>query len=458
MKGSATVADMTIRNALLITHADGPSVFLQQVGENIWALPSTHMDDAPAIIVDVRTRFGIETTVLGILADDSDYSHDQMRRVYALECHSPQDAAPSYERWGTGDVVGRVTLRERSHRELTVRWLEDVATGAMPPRRASWMHLGWYAEAVAWIGAQLAALGMRLTSPIEQYSVLAWSHVLRVPTDHGLVYFKAAPPFLADEPWLTADLSRRWPNETVSVLALDSSRSWLLLADGGSALREHLLTERELAIWSDTLRQYARLQIAAIPAAGELIASGCPDRRLARVPSLFAALAAEEAALCPGTEDDVSPEQLAQLRAMMPDVTELCVRLAAYSIPETLHHDDLHPGNVLERDGARVFFDWAESAVTHPFCSLMVALRWPRYRLDASEEELAALRDAYLSEWRAYGSVEELRAAAALAERMGALHRALSWNAFLAKTESAPAARYRDNVPGWLKIFAYGEK
>jgi hypothetical protein len=454
---SATVAEPTIRNALLITHADGPRVLLQQVGENIWALPTTDQDDAPAIIADVRERFGIAITVLGVLADDSDFAHDQMRRVYALECHSPQDNAPSYARWGDRDTIARVTFREPAHREVLLCWLDDLAAVALPPRRAPWMRLGWHGEAAAWITEQLAALERPLTGPIEQHSVLAWSHVLRAPTERGLVYFKATPLFATYETRLTATLSARWPAEIVRVLATDSERGWLLMADGGQMLRERLLTERALDLWTNALRHYARLQIAAIPAAEELLALGTPDRRLTRLPALFAALAADEPALRPGTADDLTPEQLAQLRDLMPEVADLCAQLAAYGIPETLHHDDLHPGNVLERDGVRVFFDWAEVAVTHPFCSLMVALRWPKYRLDTSEEELAALRDAYLDEWRAYGSLEDLRAAAALAERLGALHRALTWHAFLAQTEPAPGARYRDNPPGWLKIFTFGE-
>ena len=49
----------------------------------------------------------------------------------------------------------------------------------------------WLAEARDWIHAELASLGARAAGGIEQHSVQPWSTVLRVPTDLGVVYFKA---------------------------------------------------------------------------------------------------------------------------------------------------------------------------------------------------------------------------------------------------------------------------
>ena len=52
-----------------------------------------------------------------------------------------------------------------------------------------WLDHRWLAEAEAWIREQAG-----VTGPIEQPHVFPWSTVLRVPTDDGLLWFKATSP------------------------------------------------------------------------------------------------------------------------------------------------------------------------------------------------------------------------------------------------------------------------
>jgi hypothetical protein len=130
----------------------------------------------------------------------------------------------------------------------------------------------------------------------------------------------------------------------------------------------------------------------------------------------------------------------------------MCTQLASYSVPETLHHDDLGPGNVrVGTNGQFVFFDWGDTAVAHPFCSAFIPLRVARLVFDAPEQVLDRLRDAYLTPWREFGSLEQLRTAFALAHRLGALQRALTWYDIVPRLDPASRWEYADS-PGYFLL------
>src|SRR5436309_3521221 len=83
--------------------------------------------------------------------------------------------------------------------------------------------------------------------------------------------------------------------------------------------------------------------------------------RLAVLPSQLERLLDDPEALLLGRPEGVTPAERDRLRALIPEFARACSELAAYGIPETLQHDDLHDGNVFVRDGAYVFFDWGDS-------------------------------------------------------------------------------------------------
>jgi aminoglycoside phosphotransferase (APT) family kinase protein len=125
-----------------------------------------------------------------------------------------------------------------------------------------------------------------------------------------------------------------------------------------------------------------------------------------------------------------------------------------FAVPETLHHDDFHDGNVFYRDGRYIFADWAESAVAHPFFSLVVALRSIAYRAEVAEDDLliSRLRDSYLEPWHRFASRAELLELADLTRPLGALCRALTWAAAVSVLRGAERTEHADAVPGWLGV------
>jgi aminoglycoside phosphotransferase (APT) family kinase protein len=208
-------------------------------------------------------------------------------------------------------------------------------------------------------------------------------------------------------------LSRLRPDIVLTPLAVDLDRGWMLLPDGGERLREVLARERNPDRWLEIVPRYAELQIAAAEHVDELLAAGSPDYRLDRLPGLAGEAASKLGVAAPpaGRIDDVR------------------ARLAAFGVPESIQHDDLHDGNVFVRPEGYAVFDWGDGCVSHPFASLLVALRGIAHRFELAEHDrdLERVRDAYLEPWAGFGPRSELLGAVELAGVMGRLSRALAW-------------------------------
>jgi len=318
-----------------------------------------------------------------------------------------------------------------------------------------WTRPDWLDQASAWIHAGLERQGISVGGQIEQPHLRPWSTVLRVPVPDGVVYFKATTPALAHEPALTQALWRWRPDCMPEVLAVDLERGWILMRDAGAMLRSHIHSAQDIRHWRRLLPLYAEVQIEMAGRLDELLALGALDRRLATLPAQFDRLLEDTEALRLDLPDGLTSEEYQRLRQLAPRFTAMCQELAAYGIPETLHHDDFHDGNVFVRDGRYIFSDWGESCVAHPFFTLTVALRSIAWRFELAENasELARLRDVYLEPWLRYESRENLLAAATLAQRLGMVCRALTWHHVVSPLPQPFKAEHAGAVPGWLQEF-----
>lgn len=314
-----------------------------------------------------------------------------------------------------------------------------------------WTDPAWLAEAHAWIGKGVAALGIELTAPLEQPHVRPWSTVIRVPTSAGDLWFKANVPVLAYEAGVVDVLARTRPDAVPELVAVDRERGWMLMRDGGERLREVVARERDLARWHDILPRYGRLQLDLAGHADELVALGAPDRRLPLLPGQYAELVEDL--------DGLSSEERDRLRSLTPEVVGMCARLAAGGIPETSQHDDLHDGQVFVRDGGYLFFDWGDSCVSHPFFSMAVTLEgmlsWGLDDVEGSVD-IAPYRDSYLEPFAGYADRPELVDAFATALRLGWVCRALNVNMFGVSVDPPERAEWAERVRLRLQMFAGG--
>lgn len=255
----------------------------------------------------------------------------------------------------------------------------------------------WQTEVHAWLSkvGEQQDWGDILT--LTTLKVRPWSAVLRVSYAKYCAYFKACAANGRHEPTLLQVLSKTWPHALPSVLASDTQKGWLLLADAGSPLN----ADNDAGLLA-TLSHYAQMQIASLQQCDSLLAIGLPDRRLTRLPALLKTLceSPQLVAAEPG-------QNLAVLRraitAQLPALAQDCQQLAASPIASALEHGDLHPGNIFANDGEYRLGDWGDACLTHPFASLTVLLErvlpvYPPSKQVVLAERLLA---HYLAPWQA---------------------------------------------------------
>jgi hypothetical protein len=295
-----------------------------------------------------------------------------------------------------------------------------------------WSQPGWLEDVTAWIDA-----AAERTGPVEELHKRAWSAMLLVPTVDGAAYFKASSPALVHEAALTTALARWRPDCTARLLAVDADRGWMLMRDSGETMRSALEREPTIEPFEPLFARYAELQLELIPRRDDLLALRIPDRRLARIAELAGEL-------------PVDPDL----------VRDLIGAIESHELPETLVHEEVHPGNVLLRNGEHVFVDWADSCFGHPFFGIVVALRSvaDRFELEPGARELERLADAYVEPWTAVAPRKSLRELLPSAYRLGMLNRALSWKAIVQGVEGALRDEYASFVNAWIDEFEQAEQ
>lgn len=295
-----------------------------------------------------------------------------------------------------------------------------VDRGAYEHAATPWEQESWRASALGWVEERLAVRGLRSSGDLA-VRLRPWSVLMRVPVEgRGAVWFKANPPAGAFEGPLTAALARWVPEHVLKPLAVDAGRAWVLLPDGGDLFRSVLSREVvEPSAWEGLLGQYARMQRALVPYAGEIERLGVPSARTADLPGVFDTLLAGSTAMAPAAR--------ARLERLRPRLADECAQLASLGIADSLDHADLHDGQLFRPAPDRfTFFDWGDAAVSHPFCSLRIPAEKARERYGPGV--LSRLLDAYLEPWTGAGrTLADLRRGARLAWRLSALSRAASW-------------------------------
>jgi hypothetical protein len=298
-----------------------------------------------------------------------------------------------------------------------------------------WSSASWRDMAVSWLDDQLAAAGIKRTGEVEQPHLRPWATALKAPTDHGLVWLKAAGPGTAFEVGLYQLLQGVVPAHVLTPIAADVTRGWIVLPDGGPPLAERLEGSELVDALVIALPQYGHLQRCLTPHTEELLALGVADMRAAIMPQHFdEALEAVENYVDQRGEaaDQTTLQRVAALHG---DVASWCDQLAGAPGASSLDHNDLHPWNVLgiaeDGDGRARFYDWGDSVVAHPFASMLVALGYMQshaLKVRVDDPQILRLRDAYLDVFSDLAPRAELVEWLELACRVGKIARALTWN------------------------------
>jgi hypothetical protein len=296
---------------------------------------------------------------------------------------------------------------------------------------ADWRH-----EAESWIRDQLELNGDTLSGPIEQPRVRPWSTQLTVPTEAGLLWFKANCGALAFEPRLHDELARLAPDSVDAPYATQPERGWLLTRDRGSTLGDS--HEPTVDDWRRVLGEAAALQRTMAAEADRLLATGLPDCSPATVVDRFDRLLEILVALPEDDPSHVDPDLAMRLRARRPEIVDAVQELDESSLPTTWQHGDIHPWNVFAvSPGSLRIFDFGDGQWAPAAELLSVPFGWITQRTSLSWPDVL---DAYCDAWGIEPpELEPQWAATGLTQP---INRAMTWWTCLAEASAAEWATW----------------
>ncbi len=326
-----------------------------------------------------------------------------------------------------------------------------------------WQNPDWLKQATDWIQSETKRQSINITGEIEQPHVYPWSTVLRVPTNEGMLFFKATASETIYESALTQKLAGWYPHCIPELVAVDTARGWMLMRDGGEPLRASIRPTKDITPWTTVISLFSELQVGLTEHVPELLALGVPDWRLMRLPKLFSQLLTDTDSLRLDQPDGLTSDDFYRVQELAPRFAQVCDELSAYEIPETINHGDFHDGNVLVKNGRVTLFDWGDGCVSHPFVSLRtffvsieIALNFEDYA--PPTPEMTALLHLYLEPWQRFASRENLLAAYALSRCVASIVKALTWHKTVSNIEGPLREKYAYIVPELMKEFLVYER
>lgn len=412
---------------VILPRARQPQVFLQ-FHDDRWYLPQWREQErrfwqsVDHVNQAVRAQFGLTVTTLRCLAADAAPQGEAVQRIYELENRSEAWSPSGRDRWVGRDMLDGLALGIPTHKAILEAWFAEAEQGK-PSQRRPWARRGWLDATTNWIRDQMRQRGITLEA-VEQLRTWERSCLLRVKTDAGDFYFKAVPSMFAHEPPLTQALAQWLPGAFPDILAVDASHHWMLMHDFGGQSLEH---EHDFAAWEAAAQSFAEIQVGLALRQPDLLALGCPSRPLAELPTHIDALLADEDTLMLGAPDGLSADEVAALRARVPEFHAQCAELLTLNLPLSLEHGDLWASNIVRRGEQFLFFDWSDSSITHPFFSLLFFLEDARAAFPDLPDAPQRLKDAYLGVWALYRPLEDLLAAFDLALSLAPLHHAVTY-------------------------------
>lgn len=293
----------------------------------------------------------------------------------------------------------------------------------------------WRAEVMDWAVPQLRRHGLRVLAGVDQPRVRAWSTQLTIPTDRGLVWFKACTPSMRFEPALQSLMADLVPGSVQPPLAIDAERGWMLTVDHGPTVGDHRTPTTD--DWRSGVAAAARIQRALVDHAAELLATGLPDCRPETVVTRFDRLVTMMRELPEGHPAALDADTAGRLRERRTAVEAAVEVLLAGPLPTTWQHGDLHPWNMFGSATDLHVFDlgdgeWANAAEI---------LAVPHGVIDGADDvDWPSVLDAWLAVWEVDADAfAPLWEASALTQ---AVNRTATWWSALAGATVAELAEF----------------
>lgn len=283
-------------------------------------------------------------------------------------------------------------------------------------------------KSVQWACQYLSSQGYGLQSENpELVQTTPWSYVVRFYTSKGYVYLKRTPKLLALELPVFQILHQQFQSPVPEVIVGNQLLHCFLVKDAGERLREILKAHFDISLYSRAIDEFTRLQLVVASRVELLLETGVPDWRLNNLPDLFKQLLLKSNILI---EDGLTKDELNDLNKLCPIISDLCARLSAYTIPESLVQPDFHDNNLLiDRLSQKItIIDLGEIVIAHPFFSLINCLKQAiiHHGFKEGDKLYSQLEYACFKNYYAFESKENIFEALSLAKSLWPLYSALA--------------------------------
>lgn len=243
----------------------------------------------------------------------------------------------------------------------------------------------------------------------ENVQIRPWSYVIRYDTSAGWIYLKQTPKLIALESTITKILGERFHAPVPEIIASNSDLDCFLMKDAGNSLRPILKKQFDTKLLCKAVDVFTAMQISVSKSVDVFINIGVPDYRLNKLSDLYKALISKKEILI---ADGLTEKEIDELDSLTPIISELCKKLSAYTIPQTLVQPDFHDNNTLIDDESQkiTIIDLGEIVISHPFFSLINLLAQIKKHHGLTEQDSAYqnIKDECIKNFTQFESRDDL--------------------------------------------------
>jgi hypothetical protein len=394
---------------LLIAEEDGfrlPSVEIphwERIAENLCAA--------------VKNKWNCEAVCLFMLQEVLSGDCCDGRHYQIMESCNRHDACRGEGVWAPISSLSRQSFHDAEEYAALDQFLA-VSDSCGENPTLPFARPGWFGELRRWISEIIRPLGFELTGPVRQFNASCSFSLVRFETTGPAVWFKAVGTPNRHEFGITLKLAELLPNYLPKIIGTRADwNGWLAFEVEGTTLAD----TQEINAWEEAAATLARLQIDYIPNANKIAAAGAHDLSGTTL-SAFVDPFFEVIAQLMKQQTKVPPPMLSgpDLQLLKGRINESFAELQALSLPDTLGHLDLNPGNIIASPRGCKFLDWAEAYIGNPIFSLQYFLEHFRRSVSADRVIEGRLTSAYIEEWRSRVSSTEMNDALQLSPLLAA--------------------------------------
>ncbi len=278
-----------------------------------------------------------------------------------------------------------------------------------------------------------------------------WSSVLRFLTSKEDVYLKITPPSLFLEPKIMQLLADQLHANVPTVIASNNALYCFLMKDAGQTLRKYLKTEFQPDLLYRAIKEFTTIQRSTENHIESFLALGVPDWRLDKLPKLYDQLIHQTEFL---KSEGMTDEELQILHDLSFKISEQCIAVSQYSIPETLVQPDFNTNNILLDLSSKkmTLIDLGEIAITHPFFSLYNFLLQATLHHGIKEQDhiYCQLQNACCENWLGLATKNQLVNAFILVKKLWPIYSALAYYRLMISVDQQALKSYYANQPNQL--------